>query len=197
MSRPVYELSLALPSLALLPPSPPLPPSLLNVAVAVLITRPEVEPCLEMVFGPFVRGAVSLRVRLPSLSKPFSSASAMAPATVSLSPSDLNPAVLNVQYAVRGELAIKAEVYRDKIKKNPNSHGLPFDKVVTANIGNPQQAGLDQEPLTFGRQVRSPSYASIGADSETFAYLSIAIRLPPCSNTRLSWSPARVFSPQT
>lgn len=71
----------------------------------------------------------------------------------SLSPGSLNPAILNVQYAVRGELAIKAEEYRDKLKAQPNDHGLPFSKVTTANIGNPQQAGLDQKPLTFGRQV--------------------------------------------
>jgi alanine transaminase len=74
----------------------------------------------------------------------------MAP---SLAPGTLNPAILNVQYAVRGELAIKAEEYREKIKANPKDHGLPFSKVTTANIGNPQQAGLDQKPLTFGRQV--------------------------------------------
>jgi uncharacterized membrane protein YdbT with pleckstrin-like domain len=30
---------------------------------------------------------------------------------------------------------------------------LGFDKVVTANIGNPQQKGLDQRPITFWRQV--------------------------------------------
>ena len=66
-------------------------------------------------------------------------------------PSTLNPRLKDVQYAVRGEIAIKAEKYRDQLK-NPN-HGLPFDRVITANIGNPQQKGLDQPPLTFGRQV--------------------------------------------
>ncbi len=65
----------------------------------------------------------------------------------------VNPSLLNVQYAVRGELAIRAEAYRVKIKENPNNHGLPFDKIVSSNIGNPQQTGLDQKPLTFGRQV--------------------------------------------
>jgi len=56
-----------------------------------------------------------------------------------------------VQYAVRGELAIKAEVLRDKLKES--NHGLPFDKVISSNIGNPQQRGLDQPPITFTRQV--------------------------------------------
>jgi alanine transaminase len=69
----------------------------------------------------------------------------------SFAPSTLNPRIKNVQYAVRGELAIKSEKYRELLK-NPN-HGLPFNKVITANIGNPQQKGLDQPPLSFGRQV--------------------------------------------
>ncbi|KAF8524670.1 1-aminocyclopropane-1-carboxylate synthase 2 [Hysterangium stoloniferum] len=65
--------------------------------------------------------------------------------------SDINPALLNVEYAVRGELAIKAETYREQLSK-PN-HGLPFDRIITANIGNPQAKGLDQKPITFARQV--------------------------------------------
>ena len=63
----------------------------------------------------------------------------------------LNPAFQKVQYAVRGELAIKAELLRDKLKEKDN--GLPFDKVISSNIGNPQQKGLDQPPITFTRQV--------------------------------------------
>ena len=65
----------------------------------------------------------------------------------------LNPAIRNVEYAVRGELAIKAEQYRNQLKK-PN-HGLPFDRVISSNIGNPQQKGLDQQPISFNRQVSS------------------------------------------
>jgi len=68
-----------------------------------------------------------------------------------LTPQSLNPYFLKVEYAVRGEIAIKAEEYRDQLRQ-PNS-GLPFDTVVTANIGNPQQKGLDQKPITFTRQV--------------------------------------------
>ncbi|KAK0498881.1 alanine aminotransferase [Armillaria luteobubalina] len=63
----------------------------------------------------------------------------------------LNPSVLKVQYAVRGELAIKAEEYRNKLKEA--DHGLPFDRIISSNIGNPQQKGLDQPPITFTRQV--------------------------------------------
>ena len=68
-----------------------------------------------------------------------------------LSLDDLNPAFQKVQYAVRGELAIKAELLREKLKEK--DHGLPFDKVISSNIGNPQQKGLDQPPITFTRQV--------------------------------------------
>lgn len=68
-----------------------------------------------------------------------------------LTPADLNPAVANVQYAVRGELAIKAEDYRGKLESK--DHGLPFNRVINSNIGNPQQKGLDQPPITFSRQV--------------------------------------------
>ncbi|KAE9398373.1 PLP-dependent transferase [Gymnopus androsaceus JB14] len=71
----------------------------------------------------------------------------MAPLTVE----SLNPSFLKVEYAVRGELAIKAEEYRTKLK-TPNN-GLPFDRVISSNIGNPQQKGLDQPPITFARQL--------------------------------------------
>ncbi|KZT01607.1 PLP-dependent transferase [Laetiporus sulphureus 93-53] len=70
-----------------------------------------------------------------------------------LTPADLNPAILNVQYAVRGELAIKADELHDKLKSEDYKDTLPFTKVISSNIGNPQQKGLDQPPITFTRQV--------------------------------------------
>ena len=92
---------------------------------------------------------------------PFSSsACTMRPLTAA----DLNPSVANVQYAVRGELAIKAEKYREK-HKEPD-HGLPFSKVISSNIGNPQQKGLDQPPITFIRQVSAA--CSLFPTSPTF-----------------------------
>ncbi|KAF8656755.1 hypothetical protein AX16_002434 [Volvariella volvacea WC 439] len=63
----------------------------------------------------------------------------------------LNPAILKVEYAVRGELAIKAEKYREELK-NP-SNTLPFSRIINSNIGNPQQKGLDQPAITFTRQI--------------------------------------------
>ncbi|EPQ51972.1 PLP-dependent transferase [Gloeophyllum trabeum ATCC 11539] len=68
-----------------------------------------------------------------------------------LSIDSINPAILKVQYAVRGELAIKAEEHRLKLTKD--DHGLPFKRVINSNIGNPQQKGLDQPPITWTRQV--------------------------------------------
>lgn len=93
----------------------------------------------------------------------------------------IHKSILDVEYAVRGELAIKADKYTQMLKAKQgggkdqggmesrgNEQGeegvkgkegedkeekLPFDKVVTANIGNPQQRGLDQKPITFWRQV--------------------------------------------
>ena len=87
----------------------------------------------------------------------------------SLNINNINPHVKTAKYAVRGELAIKSEEYRAQLKKQSQANGvngnhetddapkksshLPFDTVISANIGNPQQ--LDQKPITFFRQVLS------------------------------------------
>lgn len=63
----------------------------------------------------------------------------------------INQRVRNAEYAVRGELAVKSEEFRARLAKGDKT--LPFDQVISANIGNPQQ--LDQKPLTFFRQVLS------------------------------------------
>ena len=69
----------------------------------------------------------------------------------SLNIENINPHIKAAKYAVRGELAARSEDYRSRINKGDRS--LPFDKVISANIGNPQQ--LDQKPITFFRQVLS------------------------------------------
>lgn len=83
-----------------------------------------------------------------------------SPRLRSLNIDNINPHVKEAKYAVRGELAIKSEEYRAQLKKaasqdppTPPDSPLPFDKVISANIGNPQQ--LDQKPITFFRQVLS------------------------------------------
>ncbi|KFA65686.1 hypothetical protein S40285_04821 [Stachybotrys chlorohalonatus IBT 40285] len=64
---------------------------------------------------------------------------------------NINPRVRAAKYAVRGELAVKSEEYRARLNKGDTS--LPFEQIISANIGNPQQ--LDQQPITFFRQVCS------------------------------------------
>ncbi|KAJ5515642.1 hypothetical protein N7527_007202 [Penicillium freii] len=64
---------------------------------------------------------------------------------------NINQHVRDAKYAVRGELAVKAETYRQRLIDGDKS--LPFESVIFANIGNPQQ--LDQKPITFFRQVLS------------------------------------------
>jgi alanine transaminase len=66
----------------------------------------------------------------------------------SLTIETINPSVLAAQYAVRGELAIRANVLTEELKKG---NQYPFKNVVHCEIGNPQ--ALDQKPLTFIRQV--------------------------------------------
>lgn len=61
----------------------------------------------------------------------------------------INPLLLQAEYAVRGELVIKADAIREQIKKDPKSK--PYDSLVSCNIGNPQDLG--QKPITFFRQV--------------------------------------------
>jgi len=65
---------------------------------------------------------------------------------------NINPHIKEAKYAVRGALAVKSEEYRAQIKSG-EAKDLPFETVISANIGNPQQ--LDQKPITFFRQVTS------------------------------------------
>ncbi|KAJ3197280.1 hypothetical protein HK101_004761 [Irineochytrium annulatum] len=61
----------------------------------------------------------------------------------------INQDLARVKYAVRGELAVRAEELRNQLEEKPGS--LPFKTIVNCNIGNPQQ--LRQKPITFFRQV--------------------------------------------
>lgn len=76
---------------------------------------------------------------------------ASAPPAPRLTIANINQNVVAAKYAVRGELAVKSELYRAKLAAGDKD--LPFDEVISANIGNPQQ--LDQKPITFFRQVLS------------------------------------------
>lgn len=100
--------------------------------------------------GSFTPPTSSLRKHnlLLSSRRPFHTTRTMGRLTVD----NINPHVVEAEYAVRGELAVKSEVFRAKLRKG-DGQDLPFDEVISANIGNPQQ--LDQKPLTFFRQVLS------------------------------------------
>lgn len=62
----------------------------------------------------------------------------------------LNANLKQAQYAVRGELVIRALAHQQAIKRGESR---PFDKLVFCNIGNPHELG--QKPITFFRQVFS------------------------------------------
>lgn len=63
----------------------------------------------------------------------------------------INPAVIAAEYAVRGEIAIRAEELREECATEEGRKKLGFNEVISCNIGNPQQ--LEQKPITFFRQV--------------------------------------------
>eukprot|EP00808_Paulinella_micropora_P010639 g33965.t1 len=66
----------------------------------------------------------------------------------SLTLDNLNPRIIEAQYAVRGELLMRAEELTKQIARGAK---LPFKKTVSCNIGNPQALG--QQPITFFREV--------------------------------------------
>jgi alanine transaminase len=65
---------------------------------------------------------------------------------------DINQETIDAKYAVRGMIPIIADQLNEQLSKSPENK-LPFDKIINANIGNPQQ--LEQNPLTWYRQVLS------------------------------------------
>lgn len=65
--------------------------------------------------------------------------------------SDINENVKKAKYAVRGAIPMRAEQLQIQLDKDRQS--LPFESIISANIGNPQQ--LNQKPLSFYRQVLS------------------------------------------
>lgn len=70
-----------------------------------------------------------------------------------LHPARMNEKVLKAEYAVRGELVIRAMQHKQTLEDPKNN--LPFKEIILCNIGNPQE--LQQKPITFIRQVYMPS----------------------------------------
>jgi alanine transaminase len=64
-----------------------------------------------------------------------------------LSIANMNQAVVNMQYAVRGPVVLRAGQIENEIEKGTKK---PFGKVIRANIGDCHATG--QRPITFLRQ---------------------------------------------
>jgi alanine transaminase len=87
-----------------------------------------------------------------------------------LSVASLNQSVVKAEYAVRGEIVLRAAQLRAQLAEQPGS--LPFDKLVECNIGNPQ--ALKQQPISFNRQV-----LSLLANPAMLDWPELVGRLPP------------------
>uniref|UniRef100_A0A7N0VG75 alanine transaminase n=1 Tax=Kalanchoe fedtschenkoi TaxID=63787 RepID=A0A7N0VG75_KALFE len=75
--------------------------------------------------------------------------SATSESTPAVTLGNINPKVLQCEYAVRGEIVSIAQRLQQELKTSPGSH--PFDEILYCNIGNPQSLG--QQPITFFREV--------------------------------------------
>ncbi len=75
---------------------------------------------------------------------------AATPYKQALTVEKMNPNVRAAEYAVRGRQANLAMSFEAKLASGP-SHGLPFNEIISCNIGNPQNLG--QKPITFFREV--------------------------------------------
>ncbi|CAF0718216.1 unnamed protein product [Adineta steineri] len=68
----------------------------------------------------------------------------------SLTIENLNPRVIEVEYAVRGPIVIRAAEIEKQLKEG--NHKYPFDRVIRANIGDCHASG-NQVPVTYIRQL--------------------------------------------
>jgi len=66
-----------------------------------------------------------------------------------LTTSGINPLVLKAQYAVRGELVLRAATIKAEMASGAGT--FPFSKLLECNIGNPQAVG--QTPVNYNREV--------------------------------------------
>lgn len=96
----------------------------------------------------------------------------------------INPAVLKAEYAVRGEIALRAEQLREECATDEGKRKLGFNQVISCNIGNPQQLG--QKPVTFFRQVRPPSPPPLLLRSRKLIISRLLSRSHPCANIQTS-----------
>lgn len=74
--------------------------------------------------------------------------SANGVASSKLTGETISPHVMKAEYAVRGDIVVRAGEIGKELKKGKK---FPFTDLVMCNIGNPQALG--QKPITFYRQV--------------------------------------------
>jgi hypothetical protein len=125
--------------------------SLRPLSSLILLHKPLITPTLQSYIYP-TPSSTHHTFLSPNLTTPFPSVLSTSRTMTVLSIDNINPNVRAAQYAVRGLIPQRAESYRAQLARGEGTD-LPFDKVIFANIGNPQQ--LDQKPITFFRQVAS------------------------------------------
>lgn len=76
----------------------------------------------------------------------------------------INPKVKEAEYAVRGQIVIRAGELQTALNNPEQKESLPFDKLYFCNIGNPQSLG--QTPITFFRQVLAACFYPALLDSD-------------------------------
>ena len=106
----------------------------------------------------------------------------------SLTMENLNPRVIEVEYAVRGPIVIRAAELERKLKqvrplflrcvvKNFFHHDqgeepFPFNRIIRLNIGDCHASG-NQEPITYIRQVNFHSHLCIEGRADDRIFLSV------------------------
>eukprot|EP00811_Abedinium_folium_P030642 NODE_4921_length_1830_cov_15.742807.p1 GENE.NODE_4921_length_1830_cov_15.742807~~NODE_4921_length_1830_cov_15.742807.p1 ORF type:complete len:531 (-),score=164.10 NODE_4921_length_1830_cov_15.742807:236-1771(-) len=124
-----------------------------------------------------VHEALAVNVRRSQYlgARALAAAAGGSPARRKLAVDNLNPKVVAAEYAVRGKVVVTALELGKKLDL-PDRGGLPFKRLITCSIGNPQALG--QKPITFTRQVLS----LVNNYSPT-----AAARLPPDVVKRAEW----------
>jgi len=79
----------------------------------------------------------------------------------------INPSLIEAQYAVRGPILDRAIELQKQLKEGKN---LPFKKIVSCNIGNPQ--ALQQAPISYVRDVLTVVLSpKLARNPRTFPFL--------------------------
>ncbi|KAJ7565779.1 hypothetical protein O6H91_02G074700 [Diphasiastrum complanatum] len=142
----------------------------LTIAAAAarkIVTRREVWPQEGIASASSLPPAPALAAAVKDLPlcRRFSTMPWSKPVTID----NINPKVLKCEYAVRGEIVLRAQLIQQELLTKPSSY--PFNEVIYCNIGNPQSLG--QVPITFFREVLALcDHPALLEKSETHALFS-------------------------